>query len=314
MNVNRIDLNLLMYLDVLLAECNVSAAAARLGITQPAMSNSLKRLRELLGDPILVRTSKGMQPTAHAISLQHDLRSALLLLEKTVQPHQPFDPAASTRVFRIMASDYTEAVLLPKLIEVIMRDAPNVVLDILTASDVSFEDMEHGRVDIAINRFDRMPNSFHQTTVWHDGFSCLMHKGNPLLQAMNLDDYLQADHVWVSKTGMGKGTGLSTGEASRRGRVDEALDSFNLQRNIRLMTRQYQVAGLLRQNPSLVATIPAKLAESMADATLITRKLPFAVPPFELKMIWSPLLHHNGEHQWLRQRVRAAAAEISTNS
>ena len=310
MNVNRIDLNLLMYLDVLLAECNVSSAAARLGITQPAMSNSLKRLRELLGDPILVRTSKGMQPTAHALELQNDLRQGLLLLEKTVQPHQPFNPAESQRVFRIMASDYTESVLLPRLIEQIMREAPQVVLDILTPSDVSFEDLEQGRVDIAINRFDRMPNSFHQTTVWHDGFSCLMHRQNPLALNMNLDSYLKAEHVWISKTGMGKGTGLSTGEASRRGRVDEALDSFDLKRNIRMMTRQYQVVGLLKHNPKLVATIPAKLAEALADADLTTRKLPFAVPPFELKMIWSPLLHHNAEHQWLRQRVKQTAELI----
>ena len=260
MNVNRIDLNLLLYLDVLLAECNVSSAAARLGITQPAMSNSLKRLRELLGDPILVRTSQGMQPTEHALKLQHDLRQGLLLLEKTVQPHQPFAPQDSSRVFRIMASDYSETVLLPGLIESIMALAPKVVLDILTPSDVSFEDLEQGRVDIAVNRFDHMPNSFHQTTVWHDSFSCLMHRGHPLAQNMTLEGYLAADHVWVSKTGMGKGTGLSTGEAARRGRVDEALDSFDLQRNIRLMTRQYHVGGLLNQNPALVATIPSRLA------------------------------------------------------
>ena len=113
MNISRVDLNLLVYLDVLLSECSVSRAADRLGITQPAMSNGLRRLRDLFGDPLLVRTSNGMQPTERANELRPMLQQALIMLEKTVQPQAEFDAANSQRIFRVMASDYSEATILP---------------------------------------------------------------------------------------------------------------------------------------------------------------------------------------------------------
>jgi DNA-binding transcriptional LysR family regulator len=116
MNLSRLDLNLLVYLDVLLAERNVSRAAARLGITQPAMSNGLRRLRDLLDDPLLVRTSHGMQPTERARAIEPEVRHALHIIEQAVQPQAEFHPAGAARVFRIMASDYGEATLLPRLL------------------------------------------------------------------------------------------------------------------------------------------------------------------------------------------------------
>jgi DNA-binding transcriptional LysR family regulator len=168
MNIARVDLNLLVYLDVLLAECNVSRAAVRLGISQPAMSNGLRRLRALFDDPLLVRTSQGMQPTERAQAIKPVVREALSIIELTVQPQQAFDPASSERVFRIMASDYGELTLLPRLLMRLCEEAPLVALDILTPSDVSFADLEQGKVDMAINRFNQMPSSFHQNTIWHD--------------------------------------------------------------------------------------------------------------------------------------------------
>src|SRR5262245_16213581 len=111
MNIERIDLNLLVYLDVLLRERNVTRAASYLNITQPAMSNGLRRLRELFDDPLLVRTSEGMTPTERALELQPVVRGVLASVEREVQPRKPFDPAESTRLFRIMASDYAESTL-----------------------------------------------------------------------------------------------------------------------------------------------------------------------------------------------------------
>ncbi|MGI9296029.1 MAG: LysR family transcriptional regulator, partial [Pseudomonadales bacterium] len=221
MNIARVDLNLLVYLDVLLRERNVTKAAEQLGITQPAMSNGLTRLRDLLHDPLLVRTSDGMTPTEHALALQPVIRAMIGSAEKIVQPQHGFDASNSTRVFRIMASDYAESTLLPALLQLVGDQAPGIVLDVLTPSDVEFEDIEHGRVDMAINRFDAIPQSFHQISIWQDSFSCLMSAGNPLRKNLDLDAYLSARHIWVSKTGMGVGVGISPDQAQRLGWVDE---------------------------------------------------------------------------------------------
>ncbi len=144
MNIERVDLNLLVYLDVLLRERNVTRAASYLGITQPAMSNGLRRLRELFDDALLVRTSEGMTPTERALELQPVVRSVLAAVERAVQPKKPFDPSQSTRVFRIMASDYAESTLIPAVLARLQREAPAVALDIMTPSDVCYLNVEQG--------------------------------------------------------------------------------------------------------------------------------------------------------------------------
>ena len=161
MDLGRVDLNQLVHLDVLLREMNVTNAASHLGITQPAMSNSLKRLRLLFNDPLLVRTSEGMAATELALQLKPEIREILFKIEQVIQPEKSFD-LNSDRIFRVMASDYAESTLIPSVLAQVREQAPNVTLDILTPSDVSFEDVEQGHVDMAINRFDAIPQSFHQ--------------------------------------------------------------------------------------------------------------------------------------------------------
>lgn len=311
MNINRIDLNLLVYLDVLLRERNVTKAANQLGISQPAMSNGLRRLRQLFDDPLLVRTSEGMTPTERASELAPLVRNVLVDIEKAVQPKSAFDPATAERVFRIMASDYTESTLIPPLLRELRETAPGVSLDILTPSDVSFLDVEQGRVDMVINRFDTMPQSFHQNTVWEDGFSCLLSVDNPIRENFNLETYLQAQHVWVSKTGMGVGVGINPKDEQRLGWVDEALRKQGRKRQITVFTRHYQAAMLLAEQKDLIVTIPTKAAELQRDnPKVVVRPTPFEIPPFELKMAWSPLLQHNPAHQWLRRLVMKVAKTV----
>jgi DNA-binding transcriptional LysR family regulator len=311
MNVERIDLNLLVYLDVLLRERNVTRAASYLGITQPAMSNGLRRLRDLFDDPLLVRTSEGMTPTERALELQPVVRSVLTAVEKAVQPKKPFDAASAERVFRIMASDYAESTLIPRLLERLRDEAPGVTLDIMTPSDVSYLNVEQGKVDMVINRFDSMPQSFHQATVWQDNFSCLLSVDNPIVDSFNLESYLQAHHVWVSKTGMGVGVGVDPSDVQRLGWVDEALARLGRKRRIAVFTRHYQVAVLLAEQKHLVVTVPSKLARLMRRNPRVALKPPpFEIPPFELKMAWSPLLQRNPGHQWLRRLVVEIGREL----
>ena len=146
MQLDKIDLNLLRYLDSLLREQNVTHAANQLGITQPAMSNGLRRLRDLFHDPLLVRTSDGMMPTALAIQLQPRVQSILQSVDEVLHLGQSFEAESSSRVFRIMASDYAEATLIPPLMKKLQDEAPNVILDVMNPSDVSFHDVEKGQI------------------------------------------------------------------------------------------------------------------------------------------------------------------------
>lgn len=307
-NIKDIDLNLLVYLDVLLRERNVTKAAAQLNITQPAMSNGLKRLRSLLNDPILVRTSEGMIPTETALRMQEPVRQILYSVEEMVQPAREFDPATTDRVFRIMASDYAASTLLPKLLPAIQEQAPSVTLDIMTPSDISFHDVENGKVDVAINRFEKLPQSFHQKALWVDDFSCLMRNDHPLLKDYCLENYLKAEHVWVSKTGFGIGVGMDPQDVQKLGWVDEALSDLGYKRDIRVFTRNYHVAmHLARQG--LIATLPTRAASLYKDDDELTmREPPFAIPDLDLTMIWSPLLQHDAGHRWFRQLVAETAA------
>ncbi|WNO62037.1 LysR family transcriptional regulator [Rheinheimera sp. MMS21-TC3] len=311
MNIKKMDLNLLVYLDVLLREKNVTRAAGQLNITQPAMSNGLKRLRDLLNDPILVRTSEGMVPTERARELAPVIRGVLLTLEETLQPNKDFEPELSQRVFRIMASDYAASTLIPALLKKMRVLAPNTSLDIMTPSDVNFHDVENGKVDMAINRFDQLPQSFHQKTVWRDSFSCLISAKNPILAHFNLDTYLKAQHIWVSKTGFGVGVGMDPKDVQKLGWVDEALTHLGKQRKISVFTRNYHVAMHLSVGMDLIATLPTRAARLYEnDSTMAIMDPPFAIPAIELKMIWSPLLHQDASHIWFRRLITEVADEL----
>lgn len=301
MNIESFDLNLLVCFDALMRERNVSRAAEQLNISQPAMSNSLKRLRGLLDDPLLVRTTGGMEPTERALELEPLIRQSLSLAEAALSPIDDFDPLESQRVFRILVTDYMEGTLISSLVKYLQIHAPNITLDILTLSDASFQDLEKGKVDLVINRFDEIPQSFHQRLVWQDSFSCLVNEGHALIGNNTLEEYLAAGHIWVSKTGIGVATGMSQESNQKRGWIDDALAKLEYERNIRVFTRHYQIIPLLMEDTDLVATLPSRAAYSYSShKQLVVIPPPFHVEPIEIKMVWSPLLHHNSAHKWIR--------------
>lgn len=311
LNIRNIDLNLLVYLDTLLRVRNVTRAAESLGISQPAMSNALRRLRDLFSDPLLVRTSSGMNPTERALGLQPLVRDIVTSVEKAVELDKGFDPSNSERVFRISVSDYSESTLMPHLLRHLRSNAPNITLDILTPSDVSFQDVERGNVDLVINRFDALPQSFHQKTIWRDSFSCLISHHNPIRNHFDLDSYLAASHVWVSKTGMGIGVGVEPGASQQLGWVDDALAKLGKTRRIRVFTRHYQAAMQLAELRDLIITLPSKAANLMKDdPAVIIFPPPFDIPEIELKMAWSPLLQQNPAHRWLRRLIADTARDL----
>jgi len=311
MNISRVDLNLLVYLDVLLRDINVTRAAEELGISQPAMSNSLRRLRDLFKDPILVRTSDGMVPTERALELQPLVRNVLIAAEEVVLPKSEFEPLTSDRIFRIMASDYTECTLLPALLQRIRKLAPNICIDVMTPSDVNFHDVERGKVDLVINRFATLPQSFHQIHLWEDSFSCVVSANNPVRDNWNLQSYLSENHVWVSKTGMGVGVGMTPSDVQRLCWVDEALNKLGEKRNIAVFTRHYQAAILLAQQDDLIVTLPTLAAQSVSESgRVVILEPPFEIPRMRLQMVWSPLLQHDPGHKWMRQLIKTVSEDF----
>ncbi|MFL0804814.1 MAG: LysR family transcriptional regulator [Agarilytica sp.] len=308
MNLHGVDLNLLVALNILLKEKSVTQAADYLGITQPAMSNTLKRLRQQFDDPLLVRTSEGMKPTERAQALEPEVRELILHVERVVQPVQDFDPKESDKLFRIAASDYAESTLIPELLNYVRKEAPNITIDIMTSSDVSYQDVEQGHVDFVINRFDELPDSFHKSTLWRDSFTCMLWKENPIVDTFDLDSYIGSQHVWVSKTGMGVGVGVNPEDVQRLGWVDVTLNKIGKKRSIRVFTRHYQAAMSMVENKDLVLTIPSRAARlNSGNPNLVFLPPPFEIPEIDLDMAWSGLLHHNPAHRWFRRTVAEVA-------
>ena len=311
MSIDRVDLNLLVYLDALLKERNVTKAADQLGLSQPAMSNSLRRLREVFADPLLIRTSDGMTPTERAQELQPMIRDILAKVDIAIQPKALFNPRTADRTFRIMASDYAEPVLIPHLVERIRSEAPGISLDIMTPSDVDFYDVEQGKVDMVINRFDSMPQSFHQKSLWRDRFVCVVSKDNPIINNFTLDTYLQAHHIWVNKTGMGAGVGVNPKDVQRLGWVDNALSKIGKTRNIRVFTRHYQAAMQLATKKDLIVTLPYKATLlPVPTDELVVLEAPYEIPEMTLSMAWSPLLQNNPAHRWMRGLITEITRDI----
>jgi DNA-binding transcriptional LysR family regulator len=157
-----------------------------------------------------------------------------------------------------------------------------------------------------------LPQSFHQVTLWRDTYACVMGRDNPVLNNFTLGAYLSGNHVWVSKTGWGAGTGIKHGVDSQKlGWVDVALKRLGKERNIKVYTRHYLSAMLLARQKDLIVTVPTKAAQLVGNEyNTVVRQPPFPIPPIELKMAWSPLLQHNPAHKWMRRLLIELAAEI----
>lgn len=301
MNLRDIDLNLLIFLDALLEAGSVTEAARHVGISQPAMSNALGRLRRLLGDPLLVRTSKGMQPTERARALRRPIRSALAQMEEAIVPHRTFDPSSTQRLFTLLITDYAASVLMPQVVGVLEKEAPHITLNILNAGADAVEQVERGEADFLVNRLEQLPPNFHEQRLWSDTLACLVRQDHPALDdegRLSLEAYLQQNHILITRTGVGLGF------------VDEALAKRGLNRNITVLTRHYQLPRELVANSDLVATLPSRIARYQArHLRLAVLEPPIELPPLEIGIAWGAVEHYDLAHRWLRERIIHIARE-----
>lgn len=303
MNLAQLDLNLLRALDALLEERSVTRAARRLGLSQPAVSNALSRLRDALGDPILVRSGSRMVTTPRAAEIQPMLREALLSLGRAIEPAAPFDPASSRDRFTLAATDYIEMVLLPAITARASAAAPGVTLDVRPIGESSpLDAVSAGSLDGAIGVFFTLPPGFHKKTLVKERLVCIARKGHPAIgkKALSIEAFAALPHVLV--------TPRRTGPTA----VDTSLAERGLTRHVALYVSHFLVAPLVVARTDLIATLPeraAKLLAGQLGLSLFTPPLSTS-QGFELSQIWHDRTHASAPHRWLRAQIAAAGAEV----
>jgi DNA-binding transcriptional LysR family regulator len=292
MELSDIDLNLLVLFQRLLTDRRVSVAAAALGLSQPAASNALNRLRKLLGDDLFLRTSHGMEPTPYALQLAEPVALALGTLHSALNVRSSFDPATSTRSFTLAMTDVGEIYFLPVLMEALAVQAPGVTIRAVTVSDSALkEDMGSGQIDLALGLLPQLQAGFFQQALFRQRYVCLMRSGHALAahKTLSVRAFSGAEHVRVVSTGTG------------HGQVDDALVRQGIQRRLRLTVPHYVALGQVLASTDLIATVPERFAQRVAGPFQLTlRALPVELPEASIHQFWHARLQRDPGCQWLR--------------
>lgn len=291
MNLRAVDLNLLVALQALLTERSVTRAAKACGLTQPAMSNALARLRDVLGDPLLVRTPGGMQPTPRAESLQAPLASALGQIEAEVLKTKAFAPETCDLTFRVATQDYEQLVLLPALTARLAKIAPKVRLEFSTPRDrLPVDDLASGRIDLMIGVQTESHAGLFRAELLEDKFLCVMHEKHPEAKArLTLARFAALEHLLISPYG-----GMS-------GYVDEALAAYGLERSVKIAVPHFALAPFVLLDSPYVLTLPQRTAELFArHLPLKLVKPPLEIPGFTEHLHWHERTNKDPAHKWFR--------------
>jgi DNA-binding transcriptional LysR family regulator len=309
--LHRIDVNLLVALDALARERSVTKAAERAGVSQSAMSHTLRRLRELFDDPLLVRGRGGMVLTPRAEALAVPLRSGLVSLARTLAEPQAFEPEHASRTFRIVSPDLFDALVLPTLLQRLSRQAPSIDLAVVPTPNRLSDGLETGDVDLAIypvlldpHPFDlgtQVDTELQSRTLFRDSFRCFVRHDHPELTArrrLTLNTYTRLNHILVSPGGEGPGV------------VDRILHGRGLERRIAVRVPHFATALEVIAQSDLVLTAPSSLSQCTAASTLVSRPVPLDIPEHAITMIWHPRFTEDPPHRWLRQLMLDATDDV----
>jgi DNA-binding transcriptional LysR family regulator len=300
MNITATNLNLFVAFDALVTHNSVSRAAKHVGITQSAMSNALRHLRGLFNDPLFLRSSHGIVPTPRARELAVPVREALRLLERALSP-KVFDPAASTRTFILITSDYVEFVLLPQLLDQISKHAPGVRIRMLPWGLHHVpEELARGNADLMVGFYDKVPAHHREMFLFEERYACIVRKGHPVVRdKLTLRTYASLKHIMVSQS-----SGATSG-------VDRALAAVGHSREVSLRVSHVLNVPTLVANSDLVAALSRRVAEPFA------KMLPLRLfePPLRLgasrvNMVWHNSVHDDPAHHWLRGMVADVCERI----
>jgi DNA-binding transcriptional LysR family regulator len=299
-NLRKIDLNLLVLLDALIDQRNVTRAAEIAHMSQPAMSRALGRLRRMLGDPILRKGSDGLMPTPKAIAMQPRLKQLLAEIQELVTD-SPFDPALLEGAMTLSATDHQMLVLLPWLVTKLSTTAPKLTLKIVPLFKMTPEQLHHGVVDLVLGVWqDSLPANLHQEVLACDRYITLMRRGHPAEHTLSIEQYACLDHVLVSALGDGHST------------IDTILNGMRLQRHIALHVPSFFAAMQVVAQSNLVVTLPSQIAERYtAQLDLIAIETPMTCPPIQMVAIWSDVMDADPTNRWLRGLVREAVINMT---
>jgi DNA-binding transcriptional LysR family regulator len=313
-NFRTLDLNLLRVFDEVMAERNLTRAARNLSITQPAVSNALRRLREVLGDELVRRSGAGVEPTPRALALWPTVRDALRQLQHTLAPGE-FDAGVADTTFLLAMADATAAELIPGLVQIAEKEAPAISLRVLPLTTRDPRRMlEQEEVDMAVGYFPAVIASlaargqsgvgvaFETQRLYLGQYVCVMRRDHPLAKApLTLDDYCAARHLLVSFSGRPYGF------------IDQTLGALGRERRIVVTVNQFFTAGRVVANSDLLTVLPRHFVTVTGiDDQLVLRDLPFDQPPVHVDAVWHRRAQHGHAHEWLRTALlRAAAAAFA---
>jgi DNA-binding transcriptional LysR family regulator len=296
MHVNELDLNLLRVFDAMMRSLNVTQAAQRLGLTQPAASHALQRLRQALGDPLFVRTSGGMQPTPFALGIGERVGQAMSLLEACLEQDPEFSPHTTTRTFTLFITDIGDIVLLPALMAHFKTHAPRARLRAVGASfkDVGRE-LESGGVDIAVTVLPVLGAGFYQQALFREQYVCIARADHPQIKGrLSLQQFARAAHALVTTEGTGHEV------------IEHNLIKRKLGPNIMLRTPHFLAMPSLISQSDMIATVPRRLAlATLASHNIQMLPNPIRLPAYGVKQFWHKRLHDDPAHRWFRRLMVA---------
>ena len=302
MNLSKVDLNLFIVFDAIYTEANLTRAGQIVGITQPAVSNALARLRETFNDPLFVRTAQGMVPTPMAQNIIGPVRNALSLLRVSVQESRIFNPQQAAKTYRISMTDLTEAVILPLLFQRLRRLAPTVVIEsFLSKRRETTKELAAGRLDFAVDAPLNTDPQVRHVKLMEDRYVCAMRKGHPMAgkDKLTLDDYLSLTHIHISS----RRNGL--------GHVDLALGKMGLQRKIALRSQHYLMASQVLQQTDMVMTVPERFARRHE---LHWFNLPVNdVPMVETHLYWHESTDQDPANRWMREQMIELCQQVTAH-
>lgn len=290
--LRRLDLNLLITLDALLIENNVTRASERLHLSQSAVSLQLAKLREFFDDPLLLPGPRGMKPTSRADELREPLRQALASLSEVVTLQEPFNALEATQTWRAAALDYGEfTIILPALAK-LRQAAPNTRLAILqSAPDLIAKKAEHGEIDIAFLAAYEVPHGMRSQSLFKERYVLAGRIDHPhLKQKPTLSEFCELEHVIASPDGGGF-----------FGVTDAALAQLHLTRRTVLSLPHFLFLTTVLERTDLVALVPSRLVQGNDRLKVV--EPPLEVPGFEMVMVWPERVHREPAHQWLREHI-----------
>jgi DNA-binding transcriptional LysR family regulator len=294
-NIRQADLNLLIALNVLLEERNVTRAADRLGLTQSAASRMLGRLRATFDDPLFVRTSRGLTPTQRALDLAGPLREYLTGLETLLLEQADFDPATARRRFRIAAIDYVQVTLLAPLIVKLQTQAPLIDFEIRQPSAESERDLDAGVLDLLLMPQQRSGLGVVWTPLYHDNYICLVWNRHPS-RRLTLAGFAAMEHVLVAPRERAGGI------------VDTVLEKNGLSRRVAVQASTFLLVPYLLTGTTRIATVPERMAtELLRVHPLKILKPPIDIPGFTMCEGWHEIHRNDPGHRWLREALLNAA-------